>query len=1301
MAGEIKYYPKDYLDQSITSLVDDSIITNTDSISDDFTYTSSGYFKSSMGMGSIFGGGNVKDADITFAATNTFGSKTYYLAQIEVAQAAISTDKNCGTLTLAIDGTEFAAWDPNTEYFEGGSRQAHVTKTKVDFYNTPLVDATNDRTITLTLSGNSVSGAYAFIDDLKFNLYYGFKALYNSPSTGGSSSGSFSGNATSDIVDKIDGSVTKSLVFTTKDGYKLTGWNVNGVEDVSLKSTISKTGNHTTSTITVKLDGSTVYQPIVERVSYKIILAANPPGTGTEGSIYKNAVNQNKKTHEVSYNINTSSTDLDFSTYTAEKNFYTFAGWKYEHGDSTSTALKLKASDLIDGTGSGGTATENTRIYYAQYTPKSYTYSINGRVYAGSVENFQNSASNRATFPERSQIIDRIGYTFQYIEDKDTLIHYNPGDEVPLSESYKTFEVVFTQNSYTIDFKAEGGAWLHGENKISPVLMDDSRGAISLKLPSKPGYYTYWEIQRTVGQNTYTTILTPEETKTHTVEINSTNELIGDRVYIAHYNLISYDVKYSAKSDSSSGGDGRALILNSTPGSPTSTITDRKSLNQMSIPGYEFLGWVSKESTNKIPNKENPKIEITPVNDPYTEQLHPQTGNPYREYIAYFRPIVYNIDFDYSSPAKENGSAPITPKKAPANKATFPTMTVETQFTRSLVPPEAEGYDFSYWEIWVGDKEKNKYNLIADHVGDPLTPIVLNTNTALGDYKYVAIYEPKIYQINYSVLGIHESYLNNFQLRSTYGTNKDRDLSLQEDINNTPIVVERPGYRFEGFRVKNSLSDPVINFTLNAHENTSDLQIELVFSQHNITIKATPKLRYPYRSAELLDDFPEFNDLDEDGKEIKNKGVPWIDFKRSKTDIAAEKNEIEIDYLDGITVYRKLNFNDKIYKFVGWDHLSDGENEPYIQGQLDLDLEVIPTINNDPRANEYYAIFEYKNYDITVTPYCMSPDLIEDRIPGVQYGEGECGALFIHKKDTDAEFTPSSFDNIVGQSNINIFNNVGITPAKNSIQYLNGKYTITNLHYHDKIELAMIPYSIPHSVNNINKRYHFSHWDAMRPDTTSDTLLQITVGDSSWQGQFTRALSPRFSVIDFANTVKKIGQDPVTGENISNDFAILEQLFKQTIDGFILVNSINNLGSYGFYNCSNLEYAFLPGVNRIGNHAFDGCSKLKTTILSSTAQGSTGLDSFKNCTNLNLIILPSGLVALNNIFKPEDREDSKSKLWSLLQKQLGRIYVPESSLAAYLTDTNWCQYGSIIRPLPTNLADSIIYNEPVLLSDSE
>ena len=90
-------------------------------------------------------------------------------------------------------------------------------------------------------------------------------------------------------------------------------------------------------------------------------------------------------------------------------------------------------------------------------------------------------------------------------------------------------------------------------------------------------------------------------------------------------------------------------------------------------------------------------------------------------------------------------------------------------------------------------------------------------------------------------------------------------------------------------------------------------------------------------------------------------------------------------------------------------------------------------------------------------------------------------------------------------------------------------------------------------------------------------------------------------------------------------------------------------GNFGFaYGCTALKYADISCITSIGDYAFSNCSKLSTLICNAVTPPSIATTSFSN---------------------------------TPIASKTGTIYVPDESVDAYKTATNWVNYASIIKPL--------------------
>lgn len=152
------------------------------------------------------------------------------------------------------------------------------------------------------------------------------------------------------------------------------------------------------------------------------------------------------------------------------------------------------------------------------------------------------------------------------------------------------------------------------------------------------------------------------------------------------------------------------------------------------------------------------------------------------------------------------------------------------------------------------------------------------------------------------------------------------------------------------------------------------------------------------------------------------------------------------------------------------------------------------------------------------------------------------------------------------------------------------------------------------------------------------------------------------------------------------------------------------LGSSYFYNCAKLQTVTLPDtLTGIGSSAFFGCKALTSFNIPPSVQ-SISSSVFNSCTNLERVTIgtPSGgsnctRIASTNygevlhncpafkalvIYAETPPALSSTYLWNGSNTHVqgafpddGYIYVPDTSVEAYKTATNWSAYASHIKPM--------------------
>ena len=143
-----------------------------------------------------------------------------------------------------------------------------------------------------------------------------------------------------------------------------------------------------------------------------------------------------------------------------------------------------------------------------------------------------------------------------------------------------------------------------------------------------------------------------------------------------------------------------------------------------------------------------------------------------------------------------------------------------------------------------------------------------------------------------------------------------------------------------------------------------------------------------------------------------------------------------------------------------------------------------------------------------------------------------------------------------------------------------------------------------------------------------------------------------------------------------------------SLTSLTIPDSVTNIGSGIFQNCYSLTSITIPNsVTSIGNVTFGGCYSLTSlTIPDSITNIGNGM--FQNCYSLTSITIPNGVTSIGNTAFYNCYGMAEYHLKSATPPTLSSsnafsgipsdctIYVPQGSLEAYQTATNWATYAS-------------------------
>ncbi|MGN0518866.1 MAG: leucine-rich repeat domain-containing protein [Acutalibacteraceae bacterium] len=98
--------------------------------------------------------------------------------------------------------------------------------------------------------------------------------------------------------------------------------------------------------------------------------------------------------------------------------------------------------------------------------------------------------------------------------------------------------------------------------------------------------------------------------------------------------------------------------------------------------------------------------------------------------------------------------------------------------------------------------------------------------------------------------------------------------------------------------------------------------------------------------------------------------------------------------------------------------------------------------------------------------------------------------------------------------------------------------------------------------------------------------------------------------------------------------AIGDNLFKEysELTAINIPDSIDIIGAYAFYNCTNVDISYSGTISSVGKYAFYNCKKFSGTIVFNTNAKQISERAFEGCTGLTTVILPSSVSVVSSAF---------------------------------------------------------------------
>lgn len=157
----------------------------------------------------------------------------------------------------------------------------------------------------------------------------------------------------------------------------------------------------------------------------------------------------------------------------------------------------------------------------------------------------------------------------------------------------------------------------------------------------------------------------------------------------------------------------------------------------------------------------------------------------------------------------------------------------------------------------------------------------------------------------------------------------------------------------------------------------------------------------------------------------------------------------------------------------------------------------------------------------------------------------------------------------------------------------------------------------------------------------------------------------------FVNTIDRLG-----------DEAVFRSITDRTIAEF-KDDKVATIGSFIFYNCSNLKNVVAPSATILGQEVIAHCPSI--TLVDFGALTYINYNSIHTCELLTAVILRGSTVpnlTNSNIF-------GKTPIAS----GTGYIYVPKALIESYKTATNWSIFADVFRALEDYTVDGTITGE--------